>query len=94
MGEITKLISSIYRAPSVGFFWVKEKVHRIDEGYTWVPRTRDFIEDPRKEIRKIEVAGFRRLSTGASTLQEVGIFPTLVYFPCMGGLRGCLGVEN
>ena len=26
------------------------KVHRIDEGYTWVPEKRDFAEDPRGEI--------------------------------------------
>ena len=26
------------------------KVHRIDEGYAWVPEKRDFIEDPRREI--------------------------------------------
>ena len=26
------------------------KVHRIDEGYAWVPRKKDFAEDLRKEI--------------------------------------------
>ena len=26
------------------------KVHILDEGYTWVPKTRDFIKDLKEEI--------------------------------------------
>ena len=26
------------------------KVHLLDEGYAWVPKRRDFTEDPREEI--------------------------------------------
>ena len=46
----------------------RTKVHRINEGYTWVPRMRDFIEDPRKEIREIKVSSFRRLPNYYFTL--------------------------
>ena len=63
------------------FVGPRTKVHRIDEGYAWVPKTRDFAEDPRKEIQKIEVVGLRWLPTCSSTLQEVGILPTLVLVP-------------
>ena len=56
----------------------RTKVHCIDEGYAWVPRTRVLVEDSKKEIQEIEVVGFRRLPTRSSTLQEVGILPTLV----------------
>ena len=57
------------------------KVHHIDEGYSWVPRTRNFNEDPKEESREVEFFGFRRLPTCYFTLKEVGILPTLVYFP-------------
>ena len=68
----------------------RTKVHHIDEGYTWVPRTRDFAEYPRKEVQEIEVVGFRRLPTSSYTLKEVGILPTLVYFPFFGlEMVGC-----
>ena len=33
------------------------KVHRINEGYAWVPKTRDFVEDPSKEFGKSKVSG-------------------------------------
>ena len=43
------------------------KVHLLDEGYAWVPKRKDFDEDPIEEIwgkskflGKIEVLGFRR----------------------------------
>ena len=28
----------------------RTKVHRFDEGYAWVPKTRDFIKDSKEEI--------------------------------------------
>ena len=65
------------------------KVHHIDKEYAWVPRTRDFVEDQRKEIWEIKVVGLRRLPTHSFMLQEVGILPTLVYFPLLGRLKGC-----
>ena len=60
------------------FFGLRTKVYRIDEGYAWVPRTRDFNEDLRKEIREIKDFGLGRLPTRSSMLQEVGTLPTLV----------------
>ena len=33
------------------------KVHRIDEGYAWVPKTQDFTEDPNEEFRKSKILG-------------------------------------
>ena len=47
------------------------KVHRIDKGYAWVPRKKDFAKDPRREFWEIKVIGFRRLPTHVSMLQEV-----------------------
>ena len=53
------------------FIGPRTKVHRIDEGYAWVPRTRVLAEDLRKEIQEIKVGGFRRLPTHSSTLEEI-----------------------
>ena len=33
------------------------KVHLLDEGYMWVSKTRDFIEDSNEEFRKSKVSG-------------------------------------
>ena len=35
----------------------RTKVHRIDEGYAWVPKTRDFTKDPTEELGKSKVSG-------------------------------------
>ena len=37
-----------------------------------------------RKFQEIKVFGFRRLPTRSSTLQEVWILPTLVYFPFLG----------
>ena len=37
----------------------RTKVHRIDKGYAWVPKTRDFTEDPNEEFRKSKISGLR-----------------------------------
>ena len=60
------------------------KVHLLEEGYTWVPKKRDFTEDSSEEIGKsnfLGLGGVLKTSFGFSTLKEVGILPTLVYFP-------------
>ena len=31
------------------FVELRVKVHLLDEGYVWVPKIRDFTEDPREE---------------------------------------------
>ena len=68
----------------------------------WVPRTRYFVEDPRKRFQEVEVFGFRRFPIHLSMLQEVGILLTLVLlsiFLLIFGLkewkelRGCLGFK-
>ena len=33
------------------------KVHLLDEGYVWVTKTRDFIEDSNEEFGKSKVSG-------------------------------------
>ena len=33
------------------------KVHLLDEGYVWVPKTRDFPEDSSEEFGKSKVSG-------------------------------------
>ena len=48
---------------SMEFCWSKfvrprTKVHRIDEGYAWVPKTWDFVEGPNEEFGKSKVSGF------------------------------------
>ena len=35
----------------------KTKVHLLDEGYTWVPKTRDFTRDLSEEFGKSKVSG-------------------------------------
>ena len=39
------------------FVGPRMKVHLLDEGYVWVPKTRDFIEDSNEEFRKSKVSG-------------------------------------
>ena len=38
------------------FIKPRMKVHRIDEGYAWVPKTQDFAEDPNEEFGKSKVS--------------------------------------
>ena len=35
------------------------KVHVLNKGYSWVPKTRDFSEDSSNEFRKSKVSGLR-----------------------------------
>ena len=60
------------------------KVHHLDESYACVPEMRDFTKDPNGEIwRKSKFSGLGGVfetSYHSTTLQEVGILPTLVYF--------------
>ena len=39
------------------FVGKRTKVHLLDEGYVWVPRTQDFTEDSREEFGKSKVSG-------------------------------------
>ena len=38
------------------FVGVKNDVHCIDEGYTWVPKTWDFAKDSNEEFKKSKVS--------------------------------------
>ena len=39
------------------FVGLRTKVHLLDEGYDWVLKTWDFVEDSRKEFGKSKVSG-------------------------------------
>ena len=39
------------------FVGPRMKVHLLDEGYAWVPKTRDFVEDSSEEFGKSKVSG-------------------------------------
>ena len=39
------------------FVGLRTKVHLLDEGYAWVPKTRDFTGDSSKEFGKSKVSG-------------------------------------
>ena len=60
------------------------KVYLLVEGYAYVPKSRDFTKTPKEEIWGKSNAWawevFLRLPTHSSTLQELRILPTLVYF--------------
>ena len=70
------------------FVGLRTKVHHLDEDYVWVPKMKDFTEDPKKEIWGDQGLGdVLETSFGSTTLQEVVILHTLVYFH----LKGCFG---
>ena len=46
--------TGFYRLEFVG---VRTKVHLLGEGYAWVLKTWDFLEDPSEEFRKSKVSG-------------------------------------
>ena len=37
----------------------RTKVHLLDEGYAWVPKTRDLAKDSSEEVGKSKVSGLR-----------------------------------
>ena len=58
----------------------RTKVHLRDETYAWVPENLGFHLRFKQRVR--EIVGFRspRLPKASSSLQEVEVLPTLVYF--------------
>ena len=55
MREERKRRAKSFFPRSMEFCWSvfvgqRTKVHRIDEGYAWVPRKKGLSEDPRKDI--------------------------------------------
>ena len=66
------------------FIELRVKVYLLDKSYAWVPKRRGFIEDSRDEIsgnkKNSGLGGVLETSFGSSTLQEVEILSTLIYF--------------
>ena len=71
-------------SPQVEFVKPRTKVHRLDKGYTFVPKTREFAENPKEEIwgksKFSGLGGVLETFDHSTTLQEVRVLPTLVYF--------------
>ena len=57
-----QLLSTIYRDQLVGIRQAKNEVHLLVQGYAWVPKTRDFAKDLRKEFGKSKVLGLRSVN--------------------------------
>ena len=76
------------------FIKTRTKVHRLDKGYVHIPKMRDFIEDPKRELWGNHVFWAYEVLLGlpnlATALQEVGVLPTLVYFQPYGCFKGVL----
>ena len=60
------------------------KVHRLDEGYACVPKNEEFRRRSKggdlKKSKFPGLGGVLETSYHSTTLQEVGVLPTLVYF--------------
>ena len=48
--KASKLLSLILEFRRSKFIESRVKVHILDEGYAYIPKRRDFIEDPNEEI--------------------------------------------
>ena len=80
-----KLLSSIYGVLSIGICRAKSESYLLDEGYAWVPKMRDFTEDPKEEISGNQIfsglGGVLKTSFGFIMLQEIRILPIFgLYF--------------
>ena len=66
------------------FIETRTKVHYLDEGYEYIPKRRNFAENPREEIwgksKFSGLGGVLKTSYVSTTLQEVEILHTLIYF--------------
>ena len=61
-GEETKGESFNFSLRSTEIRWsefveLRTKVHLLNEGYVWVPKTRDFAKDSSEEFGKSKVSG-------------------------------------
>ena len=66
------------------FVETRVKVHLLNEDYAYVPKNKDFAEDPKEEIwgksKFSGLGGVLETFYHSTTLQKVGVLPTLVYF--------------
>ena len=46
----SKFLSTIHRVLSIGIRQARTKVHCLNKGYAWVPKTRDFAKDLKEVI--------------------------------------------
>ena len=73
------------------FVGPRPKVHRLDEGYAWVPKNERFHQrSKRGDFEKSKFSGLGGVLetfVGFTTLQDVGILSTFVYFHP----KGCFG---
>ena len=66
-GEKRKIKNQNFSLRSTEFRWSefigpRTKVHLLDEGYMWVPKTRDFTEDSSGEFGKSKVSGLKSVN--------------------------------
>ena len=109
--KVSKLLFSILGVPPVIIHQAKSESSSTQRGLrVGTKKMRGFTEDPKEEISGNQffsgLGGVLETSFGSTTLQEVGILLTLVYFHLKGGfgsistlssrlalssaLRGCL----
>ena len=73
----SKLLSTIHDV-----LWIRIKVHLLNEDYAHVPKMRDFTKDLKEKIwgksKFSSLRGVLETSYHSTTLQEVGVLPTLV----------------
>ena len=84
------------------FVGPRMKVHLLDEGYAWVPKTRDFSKDSSEEFGKSMVSGLGSVyKTSYSFFYALrsrdssyfGLFSILrTIWLSFNALRGCLAV--
>ena len=83
--EDPRLLSLIYEVPSVGIHRANNKSSSTRRGLRVSTKNEGFHRRSKgRGFRKSNISGLGgvlKTSFGSSTLQEVGIIPTLVYFP-------------
>ena len=62
------------------FFEPKVKVHPLDKGHAYIPKRRDFTEDPKEDISGNQGFWAREASYPCYYASRGGVLPTLVYF--------------
>ena len=83
--ELSKLLSMTYGVPSIGICQANNESSSTRHGLRVGIENMGFFQGFKEGVREIDCFGFRKFPWGlpivSTTLQEVEIFPTLVYFP-------------
>ena len=75
------------------------KVHLLDDGHAYIPKMRDFTEDPNEEISGNQRFRAREASYSCYYASRCRVLPTLVYFYLKEadlnsfGLKGLFGTD-